>query len=291
MRLIKTGSKDNYIESEPYNFRPVKGLDKFDVLTSFVKGDSLEYQNDMDKLLMVVEGNVNLKINKRNTNLNTGDMILIKCGEKFKLKANNGAKLMQFNSDIPIGDKEKIMEYAYARHSTREFSDTPVLKKDIYYILKTGIHAPSGANKQPWKFIVVSDPEQKRKIREAAEYYEKRYYEKMQTTKLMQDFQTMGLSWKKTFLETAPYLICIFGNRNEIYYKESIWLAAGWMILAAEELGLATLTYTPSNMSFLSELLPVNNDYKPELIIPIGYPAKTEDPLPRKEFIDVVSWV
>lgn len=291
MRLIKTGSKDNYLESEPYNFKPVKGLDKFDVLTSFIKGESPEYQNDMDKLLMVVEGNVNLKINKRNTNMNAGDIILIRCGEKFKLKANNGAKLMQFNSDMPIGDKEKIMEYACTRHSTREFSDKPVLKKDIYYILKTGIHAPSGANKQPWKFIVVSDPEQKRKIREAAEHYEKRYYEKMQTTELMQDFKTMGLSWKKTFLETAPYLICIFGNRNEIYYKESIWLSAGWMILAAEELGLATLTYTPSNMSFLSELLPVNNDYKPELIIPIGYPAKTEEPLPRKDFLDVVSWV
>ncbi len=291
MKLMKLFTRDNYLESESFNFKPIKGLNKFDIFTSYVKGETPEFQNDMDKLLMVLEGNINLKINKQNTNMTPGDIILIQCGEKFKVNANHGAKLLQFNPENPISNKDKVMEFACARHSTRSFSDKPVLKKDIYYILKTGMHAPSGANRQPWKFIVVSDSEIKRKIREAAEQVEKRYYKKMQKTKLKNDFNHMGLSWNKQFLETAPFLICIFGDSNQPYYRESIWLAAGWMLLAAEELGLSTLTYTPSEMKFLTKLLKVNENYTPELILPIGYSEKLEEPQPRKDLGEVVTWI
>jgi nitroreductase len=92
-------------------------------------------------------------------------------------------------------------------------------------------------------------------------------------------------------LENAPYLICIFGNPNQPYHKESLWLAAGWMLLASEEMGLSTLTYTPEDMSFLKRLLEVNDPYTPELIIPIGYAQTSEPSMPRKDFSEVVSWV
>ncbi len=291
MKLIKTGSKDNYLESEPFNFKKINGLDKFDVLTSYVEGESPEYQNDIDKLLMVVEGSVNLKINKRSTDMSQGDMIFIHGGEKFQLNADNGAKLMQFNADVPIATKKNIMDFACKRHSIREFLDKPVSRKDIYYLLKIGMHAPSGGNRQPWKFIVVGDPEVKRKIREGAEQVEKKYYEKKNGTEFVKELKTMGLSWHKPFLETAPYLICVFGNHEEPFYKESLWLASGWLLLAAEELGLSTLTYTPENMRFLSEILKVNEKYKPELIIPIGYAGKAEKSTSRKDISEVVSFI
>ena len=240
---------------------------------------------------MVVEGNIQFKVDKRKTKMHAGDLILVQCGEKFKFDAGAGAKLMQFNHELPMGEKEKLMEYACKRHSTREFSDKPVSRRDIYYILKIGMHAPSGANRQPWKFIVVNDPEMKRKIREAAEKHEEKYYKQIKNTELFEDIKNMGLTWKKPFLETAPFLICIFGNPDQPFHKESLWLATGWMILASEELGLATLTYTPTELGFLTELLSVDEPYSPELIIPIGYPAKTEPLQPRKEIHEVVSWI
>jgi nitroreductase len=131
----------------------------------------------------------------------------------------------------------------------------------------------------------------KRKVREAAEEVEKRYYKKIEKTKLYQDLKEMGLSWKKPFLEMAPFLICVFSNPEQPYYKESIWLAIGWMLLAAEEMGLATLTYTPSDVTFLEELLQIEKPFKPELIIPVGYAEKTEPLQPRKGIYEVVSWI
>ncbi|WP_455392399.1 nitroreductase family protein [[Eubacterium] cellulosolvens] len=291
MKLVKLGSRGIYQKNDPFNFKPVQGLDDFLVATTFVKGKSPEYQNEFDKLLMVTEGNVKFKINKHRTDLHAGDLILIQCGEKFKFDAGAGAKIMEFNRELSIGGKERFVELVCKRHSTRDFSDKPVPKKDIYYILKIGMHAPSGANRQPWKFIVVSDPEMKRKIRESAERVEERFYKKIQKTKLYEDFKSMGLSWKKPFLETAPFLICVYANPKQPYYKESIWLATGWMLLAAEELGLATVTYTPSEMGFLDKLLTIEKPYVPELIIPIGYPASTEPLQPRKDIYEVVSWI
>jgi nitroreductase/quercetin dioxygenase-like cupin family protein len=291
MKLVKLGSRDNYLKKEPFNFKPIEGLDKFYVLTSFVEGQSPEYQNEMDKLFMVTEGNIQFDVDQHKTNLNAGDLILIQNGEKFKFDAGSGAKLMEFNREPPAENGNKFMEYAIKRHSTRAFSDKPVLKKDIYYILKIGMHAPSGANRQPWKFIVVGDPEMKRKIREEAERVEEKFYKKIKHTQLYDEFSSMGLSWKKPFLESAPFLICVFANPKQPYYKESIWLATGWMLLAAENLGLATVTYTPAEMNFLNNLLKVEKPYQPELIIPVGYPESTEPLQPRKDIYEVVSWV
>jgi mannose-6-phosphate isomerase-like protein (cupin superfamily) len=246
MKLIKLGSRENYLKSEQFNFKPIEGLDKFYLQTSFIEGESPEYKNEIDKLFMVTEGNVQFEVDKQNTLLYPGDLIMIQSGERFKFDAGNGAKLLEFNSELPTEDQAKFLEIACKRHSTRDFLDRSVLKKDIYYILKIGMHAPSGANRQPWKFIVVGDPEMKRKIREDAERVEQKYYKKIKNTQLHEDLKSMGLSWKKPFLENAPFLICVFTNPDQPYYKESIWLAVGWMLLAAEELGLASVTYTPS---------------------------------------------
>ena len=291
MKLVKIGSKKNYLENKPFNFRRIRDLDKFDVLTSYVRGESPEYVNEEDKLLMVMEGDVNLRVNKRISKMTSGDMALIESGEHFKFNANSGAKIMELIKGMATPEQQKLIEYACMRHSTREFSEKSVLKKDLYYILKIGMHAPSGANRQPWKFVVVGDPEMKRKIREAAEKVEKKYYQKIKKTQLVKDFKSMRLSWKKPFLENAPYLICIFGNPNQPYYKESLWLAAGWMLLASEEMRLSTLTYTPEDMSFLKRLLEVKDPYIPELIIPIGHASTSDPSMPRKDFSEVVSWV
>jgi len=289
MKLIKNGSSGKYLKSDLFNFKKINDLNNFDVFTSYIKGKSPEYESEMNKLLMVLKGNVSLKTDNKRTKMTAGDILLVECGDRFQFHARSGAKLMQLIQPTQKST-ENVMELACSRHSIREFLDRPVLKKDIYYILKTGMHAPSGANRQPWKFVVVGDPEIKRNIREAAEKIERDYYKKLQDKDLKTDLETMGLSWKKPFLETAPFLICVFGDPSQPFYKESLWLAAGWMILAAEELGLSTLTYTPSNLKFLSKLLNVNENYEPELIIPIGYPVTTDKALPRKDMYEVVSW-
>jgi nitroreductase len=291
MKIVKHGSGDNYFEEDPFYFKRIRNLNGFDVETTYVEGKSPEYQSDMDKLIMVVEGNIQFKVDKQKTKMNAGDLIHIQCGESFNFDAGTGAKLMQINPELTANKQQKLMEFACTRKSTREFSDKSVLKKDIYYILKIGMHAPSGANRQPWKFIVISDPETKRKIREGAERVEEKYYKKIKDTSLLEDIKDLGLSWKKPFLEHAPYLICVFGNPEQPFYKESLWLTTGWMILAAEELGLASLTYTPSNMRFLSEILTVKKPFQPELIIPIGYSINGEPLQPRKDLREVVSWI
>jgi mannose-6-phosphate isomerase-like protein (cupin superfamily) len=265
MKLFKLGSKDGNNGSEPFYFKEIKGLDKLNVLTSYVIGESPEYQNDMAKLLMVLDGKLNLRTNDKNMRVDPGDVILIQSGERFRLNAKKGAKLLQLNYEQKSNNPDSIMDFVYKRHSTQEFSERVVSKKDIYHILKVGMYAPSAANRQPWKFIVISDPEMKRKVREAAEEVEKRYYKKIEKTKLYQDLKEMGLSWKKPFLEMAPFLICVFSNPEQPYYKESIWLAIGWMLLAAEEMGLATLTYTPSDVTFLVMLKKLNL-YNPEKV-------------------------
>jgi nitroreductase len=242
---------------------------------------------------MVIDGNVEFKIKNKKTDMGNGDIILIPAGEKYQINSEQGAKVLQLTQISLESDKNtmNIQKLTSKRHSTRTFLDKPVSKKDIYYILKIGIEAPSGVNRQPWKFIVVSDPEIKRKIREQAEKVEKKYYDNLKNGGLLKDLKNMGLSWKKPFLETAPFLICIFSDPSQPFYKESLWISAGWMLLAAVELGLGTLTYKPENMDFIRKILNVPEEFKPELIMPIGYAPESEGDKRRKDMIEVVSWV
>lgn len=169
------------------------------------------------------------------------------------------------------------------RRSVREFSPDTVDPAVIRSILAAAHSAPSGANRQPWRFVVVSDLETKRRIREAAEAEERESYEHRMSDEWLEALAPLGTDWRKEFLEIAPYLIVVFavsydvvdGRRIKNYYvQESVGIACGMLIAAAHVAGLATLTHTPSPMSFLSRILERPENERPYLLIPVGYPAQ-----------------
>ena len=174
------------------------------------------------------------------------------------------------------------------RRTVRDFSPEPVPFELIEAAIRTAGRAPSGANFQPWTFVVVSDPEIKKKIRIAAEEEEKESYEHRMPPEWLEALAPLGTNWHKEFLEVAPYLIVCFqqvygfrespdGTQEKIkhyYPMESIGLACGFLLAALHWMGLATLTHTPSPMGFLSEILERPENERPFLLIPVGYPAE-----------------
>ena len=137
--------------------------------------------------------------------------------------------------------------------------------------MDTAHYAPSGANEQPWRFIIIDDPDTKRKIREASEKGEREMYEKVSGS--FKDWLlTQGLSPVKPFLEEAPVLIAVLMSSTAKYARESVWVAVGYILLALEEYGLGTVPYTPSNTSYPLEILAAPKDYRLEVILPIGLP-------------------
>ena len=178
----------------------------------------------------------------------------------------------------------QLFEELDARRTVREFSDRPVPKEVIELIIKTASTAPSGANKQPWNFCVVSSPEIKAKIREAAEKEEFENYHGRMSEDWLEDLKKFGTDWHKPFLTTAPYLIVAFkkaydldaeGNKEKNYYvNESVGLACGMLIAAIHHAGLVTVTHTPSPMNFLQQVLERPANERPFLLLPVGYPAK-----------------
>lgn len=168
------------------------------------------------------------------------------------------------------------------RRSCRFFSDRPVDRKVLVQALKIAHSAPSGANRRPWRFVVVDDPTIKRRIREAAEAEERESYEHRFTDEWLDALEPLGTDWHKPFLEIAPSLVVIFridseeidGERRRNYYpNESTGIASGFFLMACHLLGLATLTHTPNPMNFLREILQRPANEKPYLLIPVGYPA------------------
>lgn len=166
------------------------------------------------------------------------------------------------------------------RRTIREFSDRPVSEETIRSLVRSAGSAPSGANKQPWRFVAVRDPQIKRRIREAAEAEEREFYERRAGERWLEDLKPLGTDASKPFLEIAPWLIVVFKlTRNDddsaVYYiNESVGLACGFLLVAAHWAGLATLTHTPSPMGFLGPLLGRPETERPFLLIPIGYPAE-----------------
>jgi nitroreductase len=169
------------------------------------------------------------------------------------------------------------------RRTVREFSDRPVPQEIIETALKADNTAPSGANLQPWHFAVVSGPETKRKIREAAEVEEREFYEHRASPEWLAALEPLGTDSNKPFLETAPYLIAVFlqkfgkledGRKVKHYYPtESTGLATGILITALHQAGLVCLTHTPSPMKFLNEILSRPSSERPFLLLVTGYPA------------------
>jgi nitroreductase len=169
-----------------------------------------------------------------------------------------------------------------ARRSVRFLSSEPVPLELIENAIRCASLAPSGANQQPWKFVVVRDPEIKRKIREAAEAEERESYEHRMPADWLEALAPLGTDWHKEFLETAPYLIVVFrvdfGLRGDsktkhYYVQESVGIATGFLLAALHLSGLATLTHTPSPMGFLSSILDRPRNERPFVLIPIGYPS------------------
>jgi nitroreductase len=170
------------------------------------------------------------------------------------------------------------------RRTVREFSSRPIPRPVIEEALRAATSAPSGANQQPWRFVAVSDPALKSRIRVAAEEEEREFYERRATDEWLQALAPLGTDANKPFLETAPWLIAIFierfglradGTKEKHYYTdESVGIATGLLIAALHRAGLATLTHTPSPMRFLNQLLDRPTDReRPFLLLVVGYPA------------------
>lgn len=206
------------------------------------------------------------------------------------------------NEEVIISRSRAFLETMSRRRSVRHFSDRHVPLEVIKNIVMTASSAPSGANKQPWKFIIVQDTEIKRKIRIAAEKEEKEFYMKRAPQTWLNDLQELGTDWRKEFLEIAPYLIVVFKiiyeeeegmKRKHYYVSESVGIACGMLITAIHNAGLVTLTHTPSPMGFLQEILNRPKNEKPFLLLPVGYPAedaKVPD-ITKKSFEDVAEIV
>jgi nitroreductase len=189
------------------------------------------------------------------------------------------------------------------RRSVRTFSSRPVAREVIEDCLLTAGSAPSGANRQPWSFVVVGDTKTKRQIREAAEKEEYAFYHKKAPEQWLDALSVLGTDEQKPFLEEAPYLIVIFsqtygvqpdGQKNRHYYvRHSVGIAAGILIAAIHNAGLAALTYTPAKMGFLSRILARPENEQPFLVLVVGYPAegaKVPD-ITRKKLHEIATFV
>ena len=209
--------------------------------------------------------------------------------------------------EYPVDEMRERVEAFYAniarRRTVREFSDRPVPRDIIETALKAAGTAPSGANLQPWHFVVVSSAETKKKIRDAAEIEEREFYEHRASPEWLAALEPLGTDSRKPFLETAPYLIAVFlqkygylqdGRKVKHYYPtESTGLATGMLITALHQAGLATLTHTPSPMKFLNEILGRPSSERPFLLLVVGYPAEdaTVPDIKRKELAEFTTFI
>jgi nitroreductase len=169
------------------------------------------------------------------------------------------------------------------RHTVRQFSDRPVDRRIIEHCLLAAGTAPNGANHQPWFFSVIGSAEKKKALREQAEAEERNFYAGKGGTEWLEALAPLGTDADKPFLETAPVLIAIFGRKHSetpagtpvknYYVTESVGIATGFLIAALHHAGLATLTHTPSPMGFLNQILSVDDDARPAILLVVGYPA------------------
>ncbi len=172
-----------------------------------------------------------------------------------------------------------------SRASVRRFQPDPVSQQVILRILEAGRLAPSGANCQPWRFVVVDDSETKHAIREACERTERRFHARA-PQELVAFMNDRGITPEKPFLEEAPYLICVFYDAHALYPIQSTWIAIGFMLLAIADAGLGTVTYTPAGVG-LNRILHVPPEFKLTVILPIGYPAEKTSSPPRRPLSEI----
>jgi nitroreductase len=190
-----------------------------------------------------------------------------------------------------------------SRRSVRHFSPRPVPRELIANALRAAASAPSGANRQPWRFMVVTTPAMKRRIREAAEREEELLYRERASDEYLEAIEPIGTDWIKPHLTDAPVLVVVFeqpwsrdeaGEKRKNYYvRESVGIAVGFLLVALHNSGLVALTHAPSPMGFLNDILDRPENERPFLVIPVGYPATdaTVPRLGRKSFAEVVEFV
>jgi iodotyrosine deiodinase len=166
------------------------------------------------------------------------------------------------------------------RRTVRDFAPDPVPLDVVREAVRAAATAPSGANLQPWRFVVVTDQERKRLLRQGAEDEERRFYESRASEEWLEALAPLGTDWRKPFLEVAPVVIAVFEvHRSETeprpyYAKESVGIAVGILLTALHRAGLATLTHTPSPMRWVTEVLGRPENERPFVLVPVGYPAE-----------------
>ena len=201
----------------------------------------------------------------------------------------DGPEMIRFEHPAACSEDEMarraaaFRELMAGRRSVRDFSDRPVPPAVIEDCLRAAASAPSGANCQPWHFVAVGDPAVKARLRTEAERVEREFYEKRAPREWLKALSPLGTGPSKPFLEEAPWLIAIFvetcalapdGRRVRNYYPvESVGIATGLLIAALHQAGLAVLTYTPSPMTFLREVLGRPDNERPFLLLAVGRPA------------------
>ena len=216
-------------------------------------------------------------------------------------------KFIPFNRPIDLSDAEMLRqsaefyEFMKSRRTIRDFSDKEVPQEIIDNCLKTAATAPSGANQQPWHFVVIRDASIKTQIRKAAEAEERDFYAGRAGDAWLEALEPLGTNAEKPFLEKAPVLIAVFeqkytidarGSKNKHYYaKESVGIATGMLIAALHNVGLVALTHTPSPMNFLTKILNRPEGEKPFLLLVVGHPAEDAEvpDIDKKDLRDISS--
>lgn len=211
---------------------------------------------------------------------------------------------LKFSEQSPaemLANSAEFLDKVKQRRSVRDFSDRPVDYQIIENAIRAAASSPSGANKQPWHFVIVKNPEVKALIRKAAEAEESEFYNSRAPQSWLNDLKIFETNESKPFLETAPYLIAIFLQRNSVdehgvkhknyYMPESVGIATGLLLTSLHLSGLVTLTHTPSPMKFLNKILDRPNNEKPFMLIVAGYPVDkaTVPCIQRKPFSDICS--
>jgi iodotyrosine deiodinase len=222
-------------------------------------------------------------------------------------KILQGYPFVEYQCDFIDGKQSlhKSQEYLgwiKKRRSVRDFSSQHIDIEIINNVIAAASSAPSGANKQPWTFCVVSDPELKKQIRIEAEKEEFESYNGRMSPEWLEDLKPLQTDWTKPFLENAPYLIVVFkkaydvnadgSKRTNYYVLESVGIACGFLLTAIHTAGLCALTHTPSPMNFLSKLLKRPENERPFLLIPVGYPDENAfvPEISKKPLNEVVAY-
>lgn len=208
----------------------------------------------------------------------------------------------------PVSDEEMaavsqdMLDMLRNRRTVRDFSDKSVPQDVIETAIKAAATAPNGANQQPWHFAAISNPDMKRRIREAAEEEERAFYGGRASDEWLDALAPLGTDASKPFLETAPWLIAIFAQKKgpngekHYYVTESVGIAIGLLITTLHAAGLATLTHTPAPMNFLREICGRPDYEKPLVLLVVGHPAEDatvpKHALKKKTFDEIAKvWI